>query len=230
MKKLLGFLAVFVLVLAGCGKKNEVKIEKQPKDVALNLDGSKTIQKTGSDDFIVVDEDSPALEEFAFVDDDLRDAGEEAGDYLAEADIDEINEKEIAALSQEADAVLAFDEDIQFDNVQYALNGHHPLKSQKEALENNIEKAKEIVAKGNSISVSGHGCQLGDARFNMGLSVKRANAIKNEMLSAGISEDKIIVVGCGQECHLVTSTSQSRDTMIKELALNRRVEMTVIKS
>ena len=224
MKKILGFLAILTLIFVGCGKKSE-NVDQKTTKIASNIDQFK---KTGESEYIIVDENAPDLEEFAFVEEDFEDSKD---NYLAEAGIDLINEEKLEDVDLESDKYVAVDEkEEKFENIQYAFNARSPLKSQQEVIQQNIETAKKVVAEGDSISVNGYCCEIGDAKFNMGLSVKRANAIKQEMLKNGVPEEKIVVVGCGQECPLVESTVEDREARKNELSPNRRVEIYALNS
>ncbi|MBN2802279.1 MAG: OmpA family protein [Deltaproteobacteria bacterium] len=68
------------------------------------------------------------------------------------------------------------------------------------------------------IEVSGHTDNKGNAAKNMELSQKRADAVKDYLVSKGIEEDRIIAVGYGQDKPIASNdTEEGR-------ALNRRTE------
>ena len=73
------------------------------------------------------------------------------------------------------------------------------------------------------VAVEGHTCSIGPAEYNMTLSVKRAKAIKNHLVSRGIDPYRLTTKGFG-----FTMPSTSNDTK-EGRARNRRVELTPVK-
>jgi OOP family OmpA-OmpF porin len=73
------------------------------------------------------------------------------------------------------------------------------------------------------VAVEGHTCNIGPAEYNMTLSEKRAEAIKNHLVSRGIDPYRLTTKGFG---FMMPSTSN--DTK-EGRARNRRVELTPVK-
>lgn len=73
------------------------------------------------------------------------------------------------------------------------------------------------------VKVVGHTDSIGKAAYNKTLSKKRADAVKNYLMSQGIGEDQILTSGMGE-------TSPVADNATKEgRKQNRRVEVEIIK-
>ena len=73
------------------------------------------------------------------------------------------------------------------------------------------------------VEVSGHTDNVGSDRYNMGLSLRRAETVRSYLISKGISSDRLIAKGYGESQPLVTNdTDDSRFQ-------NRRVELNQIK-
>lgn len=72
------------------------------------------------------------------------------------------------------------------------------------------------------IEVAGHTDNLGDDRFNMRLSQKRANAVKQYLVKHGISPNRIIAKGYGETQPITTNKTEIGRQR------NRRVEIRVI--
>ena len=67
------------------------------------------------------------------------------------------------------------------------------------------------------LNVTGHTDRAGAERYNMALSLRRANAVKQVLISEGIAPDQIVVIGRGESQPLVPTADGVRE------AQNRRV-------
>ncbi|MBD3273558.1 OmpA family protein [Candidatus Dependentiae bacterium] len=223
---------VLALLISGCGKK---KCKRDEKVAFGEIESSETLAESKIpvleeeiEDFF---EDDESISEFAFVDDDLED--EDLADLddakLAENAIEEdlFDEDEF----EDEDSFVAWDEEeveeLNFKTVQFDINKNDITQEQKELVKENIQAAKDAVANGKTVIVQGHCCQLGSASYNIPLSERRAEAIKAEMVRNGIPEDKIRTIGYGQEMPVVWSEKTEKKELVKELAPNRRAEITV---
>ena len=94
-----------------------------------------------------------------------------------------------------------------------------------------IELAEDIlegsvtVLKNNpkiKVEIEGHTDSIGTAEYNLALSQKRADAVKNHLISEGIGAERLQAVGKGEADPIVSNE-------LKEgRAKNRRVEFVVI--
>jgi hypothetical protein len=71
------------------------------------------------------------------------------------------------------------------------------------------------------VTATGHTDTTGPESYNMALSLRRANAVKNEMVRQGVPADAIAVVGKGETQLLVPTGDNVREPQ------NRRVEIVV---
>ncbi len=71
------------------------------------------------------------------------------------------------------------------------------------------------------IEVNGYTDTSGTARYNQGLSVRRAEAVANELARAGVPRGSISIQGLGQTRLLVPTANGVREPQ------NRRVEITL---
>ncbi len=69
--------------------------------------------------------------------------------------------------------------------------------------------------------VAGHTCDIGTTEYNQGLSERRARAVANYLIEQGIDEDRLVVIGYGEERPRVPNIS------IENRQQNRRVVITV---
>jgi len=73
---------------------------------------------------------------------------------------------------------------------------------------------------GLKVRIEGHTCNMGPAAYNMGLSLRRANAVMEYLVKKGIAKDRLFTEGFG-----LTRPIASNDTK-EGRALNRRVQLT----
>jgi outer membrane protein OmpA-like peptidoglycan-associated protein len=71
------------------------------------------------------------------------------------------------------------------------------------------------------ITATGHTDTMGTPRYNMALSIRRANAVRDALVREGIPSSAIVVVGRGETQLLVPSPDQTREPR------NRRVEVVI---
>ena len=82
-------------------------------------------------------------------------------------------------------------------------------------------EAMEFAKQGKMVLIEGHTDDVGSSNSNLKLSMKRAEKIRQLMLSGGVSDELISVIGFGEKQPLVpNSSSENR-------AVNRRIEFKV---
>jgi outer membrane protein OmpA-like peptidoglycan-associated protein len=69
--------------------------------------------------------------------------------------------------------------------------------------------------------VTGHADRSGSDAYNMALSLRRANAVKDQLVREGIAANQIVVVGRGESQPLVPTADGVREPQ------NRRVEIVL---
>jgi OOP family OmpA-OmpF porin len=80
----------------------------------------------------------------------------------------------------------------------------------------------------NNIVISGHADRLGSEKYNQALSERRANAVRDYLISKGIDAGRLTAQGKGESMPVVTCTEKNRTALIKCLEPNRRVEVEQI--
>jgi len=81
------------------------------------------------------------------------------------------------------------------------------------------EAAEQIKARGGSVTLEGHTCNIGSDAYNQGLSERRAASVKNYLSGQGISAGAMTTVGKGESMPKYdNNTDEGRK-------LNRRVEI-----
>lgn len=78
------------------------------------------------------------------------------------------------------------------------------------------------------IVITGHTDRLGAESYNQALSERRARAVKNYLVSRGVSADRLRAEGKGETSPVVQCDNQARSALIRCLQPNRRVEVEQI--
>jgi OmpA-OmpF porin, OOP family len=82
-----------------------------------------------------------------------------------------------------------------------------------------------------SVKIVGHTDKLGSDAYNQKLSEKRANMVRDYIISQGIEADRLVAVGMGESMPKVTCDGvKGRKALIECLAPNRRVEIEATRS
>jgi OOP family OmpA-OmpF porin len=90
----------------------------------------------------------------------------------------------------------------------------------KAKLDDLVEKTKGIALE--VIIAVGHTDSIGTVEYNQGLSERRANAVKDYLVSKGIEKNRVYTEGKGEKSPIATnSTAEGR-------AKNRRTEIEVV--
>lgn len=78
------------------------------------------------------------------------------------------------------------------------------------------------------VDITGYADRLGSAKYNLALSEKRANAVRNYLVAAGIDGGRLKAYGRGEANPVVTCNNKRRSDLIQCLEPNRRVEIEPI--
>lgn len=105
--------------------------------------------------------------------------------------------------------------------ILFAKNSYSVGNSKMKILNKFIETFKSLP-EGAVIELNGHACKLGSAKYNMQLSEKRAQSIKNQLVKMGVDASKIKVKSFGEN-----SFSQTSGDYQTSLEQNRRVNIVV---
>jgi len=73
------------------------------------------------------------------------------------------------------------------------------------------------------VEVAGHTCSIGTEEYNLGLSQRRAEAVRNYLVSKGVSADRLTVRGYGESRPVASNATR------EGRAQNRRVELVRYK-
>ena len=129
-------------------------------------------------------------------------------------DIIVFNEKGVSIRREGNNLILSMPELILFDFDKYEVK--EGIKPSLSTLARALKENKDI-----RIKIDGYTDFIGSEGYNLELSVKRARAIKNFLVSKGAIENNISIEGYGKQNPVATnSTEQGR-------ARNRRVEFII---
>lgn len=73
------------------------------------------------------------------------------------------------------------------------------------------------------VRIDGHTCSRGSDNYNLNLSIRRANAVRNYLIDMGVSADRLTVKGFGESQPILPNDSEAN------MSRNRRVEITVME-
>lgn len=79
-----------------------------------------------------------------------------------------------------------------------------------------------------NVAITGYADRLGSAKYNQKLSLRRANAVREYLVSKGIDGGRLKAYGKGASNPIVTCNNKKRADLIKCLEPNRRVEVEQI--
>ena len=78
------------------------------------------------------------------------------------------------------------------------------------------------------VDINGYADRLGSSKYNLKLSERRANAVRDYLVAKGIAPERLKAYGKGEANPVVTCTDKNRAALIRCLEPNRRVEVEQI--
>lgn len=223
MKKMSLLVLALVVALPGCGNKQKQESSRPSKktnvEKYMQVDGD--IEDLDDEDLDDMDElTEEDIASFEFPEDEEEENMEEA---------DDLDLEDIMADTEENEEYSWIDaqSDEDFRKLYFTFNHYGIREDQKASLNYDIEQVKQLLAEaGNeaqpTVVIEGHTCQEGAPSYNLALSEKRAKAVADLFVAAGVDRTAIKVVGRGQEYPITDGrTRQERNP-------NRRVEVRVL--
>lgn len=112
---------------------------------------------------------------------------------------------------------MVFDANVLFDFDKSSLK-----PGGKDALKRYLKEARTHLSQARKVIITGHTDNVGTPKYNQKLSLRRAEAVRNYLVSLGVNSKKMKVSGKGETKPIASnSTKEGR-------AKNRRVEIEVI--
>lgn len=115
----------------------------------------------------------------------------------------------------ESGIMVSFDSDVFF-----AINSSYLSEAAKNELDKLVPLLKEY--EGRRLVITGHTDATGTADYNLWLSEKRAESVKNHLVSQGIAANRFKVEGMGQTKPIAPNNT------VEGRQKNRRVEVTIV--
>lgn len=117
------------------------------------------------------------------------------------------------------------DLDDDFETIYFEFDKSDIKNDQQANIEHNTKIAKDATNTGKSVIVEGHADQIGKNRvYNLALSQKRANQVKQNLVKNGIKSENVKTVGRGQEM----PASKEAPLTIEEQQVNRRACLATV--
>lgn len=92
----------------------------------------------------------------------------------------------------------------------------------KQVLARQLEEVREMLSRSDYIEIIGHTDDVGDDAYNLELSERRAESVRDYLVGAGVDASKMVPVGAGESMPIASNkTDEGR-------AENRRVEVMVL--
>jgi len=92
----------------------------------------------------------------------------------------------------------------------------------KQVLARQLEEARGMLSRSDYIEIIGHTDDVGDDAYNLELSERRAESVRDYLVGAGVDASKMVPVGAGESMPIASNkTDEGR-------AENRRVEVMVL--
>lgn len=118
----------------------------------------------------------------------------------------------LAAVTEPAPAMPLVLEGVNFDFDKAVIRPQDYAK-----LDQNVATMKEWGDV--KVEVAGHTCNMGTEEYNLGLSLRRAEAVRNYLISKGVSADRLTARGYGESRPVASNATR------EGRAQNRRVEL-----
>jgi outer membrane protein OmpA-like peptidoglycan-associated protein len=117
--------------------------------------------------------------------------------------------------------VISMEEDFTLDGVQFEFDSDKLTESAKVVLNDVVDAMKKYPNV--KVDIQGHTDNVGDASYNLDLSLRRAESVKTYLVSKGISAARITTRGYGESKPVASNdTAEGR-------AQNRRIEFVIVK-
>jgi outer membrane protein OmpA-like peptidoglycan-associated protein len=221
MRKLcLLLLVVSTAFLVGCQKKTKKTTTVAQSGVETKAKSTIPVYAVENDEFF----DDKEVSDYAFVDGAKNKKGEDQSEKPVAAAVTHSDDWDDEKVS------LAWDDEENktgFKVINFDFDRNEIRKDQVVKVEQNAKVAENVVKDGKEVVITGHACPIGSDSYNLSLSERRALAVKKEMEKLGVAGNKMKILGCGSQKPIVLSDADNREDRIKELAPNRRAQVSI---
>ena len=135
-----------------------------------------------------------------------------------------------------ADAETGFDASLPDLNAATSINGlpvlfefdesfiRDDMKAQLDDVANQLKKDHTT-----KLRIDGHADSKGSSAYNLALSRRRANAIRDYFIISGIAPERLVVIAEGDKAPVAPNTRENGEDNPEGRSLNRRVELSLIR-
>lgn len=101
----------------------------------------------------------------------------------------------------------------------------------RDDMKKQLDNIADLLKKDNQtkLQIDGHADSKGSSEYNLSLSKRRANAVRNYLLISGIAPERLIVLAEGEKLPVAPNTRDNGKDNPEGRTLNRRVELTLIR-
>lgn len=101
----------------------------------------------------------------------------------------------------------------------------------RDDMKKQLDDVADVLKKDRTLKlqIDGHADNIGSSSYNLLLSKRRANAVRNYFLISGISSDRLVVVAEGDKVPVAPNTRENGEDNPQGRVLNRRVELSLIR-
>ena len=124
-------------------------------------------------------------------------------------------------------APQAEQKEVSLENVHFDFDKATLTSEAREILDKNIQLLKENPEL--KVTIEGHACQHGPAKYNMRLSERRAEAVKEYLVKGGIQTDRLSTIAYGKTRPLYEQKPTPRNKNSWQMKANRRVHFDITK-
>jgi OOP family OmpA-OmpF porin len=115
---------------------------------------------------------------------------------------------------------------ITLEDVHFEFDKATLTAAAKGILDNNLQEIKDNS--GMNVQIEGHACQHGPEKYNMALSERRANAVKEYLVKAGVQQERLTTIAYGETMPLCVEAPTPHNKNSECMKSNRRVHFVVI--
>ena len=127
----------------------------------------------------------------------------------------QLNNDDIQVTNTGQSLIVSLPQDITFDTDSYSVRPG--LRTDLQTVAQNL-----LTYPDSNVQVIGHTDNVGEATYNLGLSQRRANAVADVLQSEGVTYNRLLTTGRGEDQPLASNLTEDGRSQ------NRRVEIVVV--
>ena len=204
--------------------KIETKPEPKPKPMVKLETNPSIIEKGGSSDLTWTSKDATSLS----IDQGIGDVPASGTRKVSppETTTYTITAKNESGVTADSATLTVREITIILEDIHFDFNKATLTADARKILDKNVEIIK--THPDIRVQIEGYACAHGPAKYNMILSERRANTVKEYLVKQGISGDRLTTIAYGESRLAVSEIPTKKNKNSKEAKANRRVHFEVI--